>query len=490
MIFAKRSLEEIDISIIETTSPEIRQLFLLFMRNAELLEKRCEDLEAENALLKAQLNQNSNNSSRPPSSDGYKKIAKKHKQESEKAQGGQPGHKGDTQQQVAKPDEIIEIIPPRCNCGYEYSKQDELVQTQKRQVFDIPPPRIWVRQYQALSCKCPKCGQINKGVFPDDVNAPVQYGKQAKALVVLLNNEYKTPLKKIGELFNILYGCEMNESTVIAAIKDCYENLSESETLIKNELLKAQVGHVDETGIRINKTLQWLHVFSNTQYTHLFVHAKRGKEAIESEQSVIPDFKNFLVHDCWSSYFDFTALRHVLCNAHIIRELQAVIDNNTTQKAAWAKGMQKFLLDMNDKDFSQCVKEQDTLHADYLAWCEMGLAAEPPSEKTQGKRGKPKNSKARNLLLRLIEHKDSILAFAFNENVPFTNNLAERDLRPAKIKLKISNSFRAIEGAKYYARIQGFISTARKQGKNILNELYNTFNGYNFITQPICIRGT
>jgi transposase len=285
----------------------------------------------------------------------------------------------------------------------------------------------------------------------------------------------------------------MNESTVVRAQNDCYEKrlvslvepLSETESRIKEHLQSGHVGHVDETGIRIHKKLNWLHVFSSLRATYLFVHPKRGKAAIDSGQSIIPAFKNWLVHDCWNSYFHFRDARHALCNAHIIRELQSVIDNDENATSSWANEMQNLLLEVHRRDFSERIKNQLFINQTYYKICRQGLAAEPPAKKSKNKRGKIKNSKARNLLHRFIKHKQSILAFAYNENVPFTNNLAERDIRPAKIKLKISNVFRSDKGARSYARIQSFISTARKNGKNILSEIYNTFNGKNFITQNV-----
>jgi transposase len=351
----------------------------------------------------------------------------------------------------------------------------------RRQVFEVPSPKIDVIEYQVFGCSCPRCGTVNRGITPEDVNSPVQYGKMAKSLAVLFNNEFNIPVSKIRQLFNTLYGCNMNESTVISILESCYNRLSQTEEIIKNKIKQEAVGHVDETGIRIEKKLNWLHVFSTQLYTYLFAHSKRGQNALESQQSIIPDFKNRLIHDCWSSYFTFTQVQHALCNAHILRELQSEIDNNEKGEDCWAKKMQDFLLQLHQADISECLKNKLSINTKYYQICRQGLAEEPPPIKGKNKRGRVKNSKARNLLRRLIKYKSNIIAFAYNENIPFTNNQAERDLRPAKIKLKISNTFRSNKGADYYARIQGFISTARKNGKNILEELYNTFNGYNFI---------
>jgi transposase len=493
-------MQGVDNNLIEAANPEYLKQLVLFLlekveqlsvevsglkiENAELKVENAE-LKIENAELKVRLNQNSQNSSRPPSSDGYGKIVKNAKKEATKLRGGQLGHKGNTQHQIDNPDQIVPCCPSRCSCGHEFIGQEELVLHSKRQVFEIPPPRLFVTEYQILGCKCPECGKINQGKTPSYVNSAVQYGNMVKALVVLLNNEYKMPIQKIGEFFKILYGYNINESTIVTMLGSCYDKLLETETIIKEKIKHSEIGHVDETGIRIEKKLNWLHVFSTQWFTYLFAHPKRGKEAIEGEQSIIPEFKNWLVHDCWNSYFNFNQAKHAICNAHIIRELQSAIENDKNETDCWAKEMQDFLIKLHNMDFSQRIQNQAELNNQYLEICEQGLAAQPPPIKQKHKRGKIKNSKARNLLLRLIKHKNSVLAFAFNQNVPFTNNLAERDLRPAKIKLKISNVFRSNNGANYYARIQGFISTTRKNSENILEQLYNTFNRYNFITNPV-----
>ena len=491
-----KTLQDFNPNIFDNVSTEIKQLFLFLVEKIslqekqyaelsqkyEILEQENAELKQENAELKARLNQNSSNSSRSPSSDGYRKVVKINKTERVKHQGGQTGHKGATLRQVDNPDEIVKCCPTKCSCGHEFSDREAMFFQFKRQVFDIPPPKINVTEYQIFGCQCPKCGSMNKGTTPEDVNSLVQYGNMAKSLVVLLNNEFKIPIEKTKQLFKILYGCGINESTITTILESCYNKLSKTEAIIKEKIKQEAVGHVDETGIRIEKKLNWLHVFSTRLYTHLFVHSKRGKQAIESEQSIIPNFKNWLMHDCWSSYFSFTEVEHALCNAHILRELQGIIDSKENGIDSWAKKMQDFLIQLYHTSVSECLKNQLSINTEYYQICRQGLSTEPLPVKEKGKKGRIKNSKARNLLGRLIKFKKNILAFAYNEEVPFTNNLAERDLRPAKIKLKISNTFRSTKGADYYARIQGFISTARKNEKNILKELYNTFNGYNFIT--------
>ena len=448
-------------------------------------EKKYAELELENTELKskvaeleARLNSNSRNSSKPPSSDGYqKKPAFPRKQKGKK--GGQQGHQGRTLRQVEHPDKTVKHKPGPCDCGHEFS-DEELSVAETRQVFDLPQPRLEVTAHELLKGKCPACGKWHKGVAPEGVNAPVQYGHGVKTFTTLLNVDYRIPFKKIQVLFSDLFGYAINESTVYSASRRCYKQLKEPMEIIKLKIIEAITAHADETGIRVEEMLRWLHVATTELYTYLFVHEKRGRIALESEQSVLDKLTGWLVHDCWGSYFNFNELQHALCGAHILRELQGLIEN---EQSKWARVFKTFLMHVFEMPIEERIKRRQQIEARYILICGMGEKAEPPPGKTPGQKGRYKRTKGRNLVERLIREKDAVLAFAFNQEVPFTNNLAERDVRPAKVKMKVSNCFRTFEGAEIYARIASFVSTARKQDKNVFSELCNTFNGYNFLTR-------
>lgn len=428
--------------------------------------------------LEAKLKSNSSNSSKPPSSDGYqKKPAFPKKTKGKK--GGQKGHKGNNLHQISTPDKIVKCIPDQCLCGHDF-QEEELMISERRQVFDLPQPKLEITEYQIHKAQCPVCGQTQKGTPPQEVNAPTQYGNGVKSFLVMLNVHYKLPYKKIQLLFNDLFGYSINESTTFSAAQTCYNKLEGTESEIKNRVINNDVAHADETGLRIEGKLQWLHTATTSLFTYLFVHKNRGKEALESESSILNSLKGWLVHDSWSSYFSMNNYRHAMCGAHILRELQWLID---TKESKWAKTFKLFLMQVYEMPFEERVKRKQQLQNRFKKICNIADIIEPPPIKTKGKRGRYKRTKGRNLVERLIKYQNAVLAFAFNENVPFTNNLAERDIRPSKIKQKISNSFRSFKGAEYYARIEGFISTARKNNKNIFNELVNTFEGENFVTK-------
>lgn len=445
-----------------------------------------DELKKENALLrqeiaelKSQINSNSKNSSRPPSSDGYRKSSSPALPKTSKGKkGGKKGHKGDTLHQITNPDQIVIVKPSDCGCGHHFAPS-ECALSSKRQVFELPQPKLEVTEYQIHKAKCPKCGLMHQGEAPKHVTAPVQYGTQAKAFAVLLNTNYKMPFKKIQQMFKDLYGYPINESTIYSGSKLCYDQLAQTEEVIKLSVSHSKVAHADESGLRVLGKLHWLHTATTERFTYLFVHEKRGQLALNSDKSILDQINGWLVHDCWSSYFKFTGMKHAICGAHILRELQGLIE---TGQSKWAKEFHAFLLGLYKKPYPTRLAQKEEIIAKYLRICGKGQEQEPPPYKPPRKRGKPQRTKGRNLVERLIREMDAVLAFAFHEEVPFTNNLAERDIRPVKIKMKVSNCFRTLTGAEIYARIESFISTARKNNRNIFEELTNTINGHNFLT--------
>lgn len=454
----------------------LQSLVLFLLDKVSVLETKISELEAENKLLrdentslKARLKLDSTNSSKPPSSDGLtKKPAFPRPTNGKK--GGQFGHKGKTLEFASNPDKVVECKATHCTCGNDLSNEPSQT-VARRQEFDMPAPRLEITEYRVLSTRCSCCGLTHKGQFPSGINAPVQYGNGVKAFVSLLNNDCKLSVQKTQDLFNDLFGYKINENTIQSAIKICYNKLEGTEQSIINEILKALTGHFDETGIRCQGKLHWLHVACSEFYTYLFAHQRRGKEAIESPQSILNDFHGWAIHDCWSSYFKLEHLKHGICNAHILRELQAQIET----KSQWAIQFKSFLLETFHTDLEVRITNRTNIEKRFDQIISIGQLEEP-LPKITGKKGKLKRTKGRNLLERLEKYKTEVLAFAFNAEVPFTNNLAERDLRPAKVKQKVSGCFRTFDGASHYARIAGFVSTVRKNDLNVFKELCRIFN--------------
>lgn len=447
----------------------LRELLLVIERQ----QGEIDELKAQVGALTNRLNQNSQNSSRPPSRDGFKKPKPAFSSPKGK-RGGQAGHRGRTLARVTTPDVVIDCEPWDCECGQaEWMAQGEIAET--RQVFELPEPRLEVVEYRRVKRQC-QCGRRGSGEFPGTVRAPVQYGPQAQALVALLSVHGCLSYRKIGQLFADLYGYELNEATAQEMVQRTAEKMPMEE--IKAAVAASNVVHFDETGIQENGQLQWLHNASTAHWTYQFVHAKRGQAAMTDEASVLPHFTGVAVHDCWGSYFGFAAMKHALCNAHLVRELNGIIENNESR---WGEKMKELLLEMyRESAFGQGIIEEigafEQRYDEILAQAE----TEEPAPARVHPKGKLKRTKGRNLLERLRRQQEAVLRFAKESEVPFTNNQAERDIRPTKIKQKMNGGFRAASGTENYCRVQSFLSTLRKQGRQVFQELLSVIRGRPF----------
>jgi transposase len=461
-------------ALVETLLAQVASL----ERQVQCLQAENQALKAENAQFREQLAQNSHNSHLPPSSDRFSAKPAFATQKGGK-RGGQEGHPGQTLEMSLHPDEVILLPPPsHCPCGAELSPSGSYLLA-RRQLMDLPPTQLRVVEYQQYACHCPRCGRQAQTDFPARLPARVQYGDGVKSLLSLLSVHYHLSYGQIRDLFHQLFGQPINAATMVSANQHLYEALAASEAAIQERLLQAAVVHFDETGLAAQGKTCWLHTASTPLFTYLFVHAQRGLAALQSRACLLKDFTGWAVHDCWRAYFAFSQCQHALCGAHLLRELQALIE----QGSHWATQMHALLLKLyhkSDQGKGQ-VAEINLYLIEYAQICALAQAEEPAAQ--PAKSGKAKASKGRNLLERLIKHQASVLAFASYAGIPFTNNQAERDIRPAKTKLKNAGCFRTLTGANHYARIQSFISTARKQGKNVLQELQNACLGFTFLTQ-------
>lgn len=389
--------------------------------------------------------------------------------------GGQVGHEGKSLSFVEAPSKQEVHGPCSCSdCGRVFRAEEfEVAKKDRRQVFDIPPTEIEVIEHRLGQVRC--CGKFHKGVFPTEVKPGAQYGPNIQALACVLLTRHGLSLSRTCELLKSAYNVSMSEGTLVNILKRAHELLAPVEADIREKLEQASVVHFDETGLRVEGKLSWLHVACNKELTYLFPHKKRGQGALDSAVSVLPNFKGWAVHDCWKSYFSYNQCQHVVCNAHILRELQALKE----QGSIWADLMHSLLLEAYkasnrglDKLKGKAFK---VLERRYKAICDQAIKEEPQAIK--GDRGRPKKSKGLNLVQRLISLQKAVLAFAQTPSLPFTNNEAERDLRPAKGKLKIAGCFRTLLGSHWYARLLSFYKTTQKQGQNMLEQLGNLFKG-------------
>ena len=377
--------------------------------------------------LEVRLNKNSGNSSKPPSSDGYKKIQNS-REKTGKPTGGQWGHEGKTLEKIQNPDEVIEYkVPEFCNCGCNLNGVASVRKT--RQVFDIPKPRMRVTEHATNEKVCPRCGKVHKTEFPSEVTQPTQYGENMQTLMNYLMQYQLIPLKRTVEAVQAITGQAVSEGTLVNATQALYEKLEAPVEKIKEKITASDVAHFDETGLRSQGKTKWMHVACTKTLTYYKAHEKRGKEAAV-DIGILPDFKGTAVHDHLKTYYHFTQCTHGECNSHHLRYLQDMSENYHQD---WANEMAGLLIGINRR--VEGLKaggadkmpdaETKTWQAQYHTIIDKGIVEDTQkSPQVLNKRGKPIKSKPLQLLLNLQQYDIETLAFMYDFDVPFTNNLA------------------------------------------------------------------
>lgn len=441
---------------------------------------RIAELEAQVQALQAQLAKDSRTSGKPPSSDGLKKRPRPQSERGKRGRrpGGQKGHPGQTLAQTDQPDRIIYHRPESCpGCGQSLVGATVVAEC-RRQVFDLPPQELAVTEHRAQGVCCPQCQQCSAGVFPPGVEQPVQYGERLKALSVYLKDYQLLPYERQRELFEDVYGHRLSVASLLKAEQDCTEGLTEPLEAIHQQLLEAPVVGFDETGLRVEGKLHWLHTARTEALTYYQIHAKRGAEAMD-ELGILPRYTGVAVHDGLSSYFGYQDCTHALCNAHHLRELRFIHEQ---YGQVWAAALRLCLRLAHRLEQGRGPPLTATLKARIESWYdqilsagEAELPADPPCP--PGHRGRRQQHPARNLHQRLCRYQTETLRFMHDEQVPFDNNGSERDLRMIKAQQKVSGTFRSMDGAQRFACIRSYISTARKQGQRVLEVLRSVFTG-------------
>lgn len=387
--------------------------------------------------MESMLIKNSSNSHKPPSSDGYRKGIKNNREKSGKSQGAQKGHKGKTLQMVSNPDKVIEHkVKGQYKCGKD-PEQAPVVQIERRQVFDLPGKLMEVTEHQAeIRQYC--CGAVHQAECKEKGNT--QYGSRIKSLAVYLNQYQFVPFDRLQEFFEDVIGVSISDGVLTGSNELLYEQLEKPEEQIKQALQESEGLRNDETGMWCSGKLQWIHSSSTEQCTHYSIQQKRGTEGMDAI-GILTNYKRISVHDRWVPYDNY-ACTHALCNAHLLRELKYLKEET---ERAWAAGMITLLVSANN------LKKENKLDATAIRAVEeqygqiiaKGIIEEPPLViSVIKKRGRIKKPKPLNFPEAFIDRREQILRFVHNKDVPFDNNLAERDIRMVKLKQKISGYFR------------------------------------------------
>lgn len=444
------------------------------------------ELQAEVRSLRDRTAQNSRNSSRPPSTDQAEQPKPKSlRKKSGRKSGGQPGHPGRTLQINPTP-QHVQIHPLlECECGEDLS-QEPALDYQRRQVFDLPTMKLECTEHRAEIKECPCCHRTGVAAFPPDAQAPVQYGKNFRALLAYLYDAQLGASRRIREMCAEMFGYAVSEATLQSARQEHYEALEPFEKRLVQILPQEPVLHADETSVRIDKVRHWLHVLCTPLLTFFAIHLSRGKDAIQAA-GIIPRFKGWLMHDFLSSYLGFENCLHTFCKSHLLRELVFLFEQH---RQAWAGDLHDLFLDMHLCVQHRRARDAPLTQREYHRWRDryrkllrVGRRANPLTPE-QRAHPRAKQSKAQNLLDRLEGYDEAILAFLWNLDLPFSNNQAERDFRMMKVRMKISGCFRTFQGACRHARIRSYISTLRKHGLPVLEYLRRALDGRPFLPQP------
>jgi len=444
------------------------------------------ELQAEVRRLRDSAAQNSSNSSRPPSTDRPEQPKPKSlRKKSGRKSGGQPGHPGRTLAFSDTPKHIQIHLLGECECGEDLSREPA-VDFQRRQVFDLPALQLECTEHRAQIKECPGCHRTVAAAFPPDIKAPVQYGKNFRALLAYLYDAQEGASLRICEMCAEMFGYAVSEATLQAARQEQHQALEPFEERLRQILPREPVLHADETSLPIHKVKHWLHVLCTPLLTFFAIQMTRGKAAIQAI-GIIPQFSGWLMHDFLSSYLGYENCLHTFCKSHLLRELIFLFEEH---RQLWAKDLHDLFLDMLQRVQQAKARDTPVNETEYKRWLRryrnllrVGRRANPRTL-DQVAHPRAKQSKEQNLLDRLEGYDASILAFLWEPDLPFTNNEAERAFRMMKVRVKISGCFRTLEGARRHARIRSYVSTLRKHGLPVLEYLSRALDGHPFLPQP------
>ena len=475
------------VSITEDFVRHLMEQNIALTKQVDELNATVKELTQTIKELKERLNKNSNNSSKPPSSDGLKKPPvnkdRSLRQKSGKKQGAQDGHDGVHLSVIAAPDEVVPHMHDDCTlCPYHDSCLKKACVKETRHEIDAEVV-VNVTAHQLIVVEeCPLHGDIKAGAFPDDIKAAVQYGKNLQAIVVAFNTVGAVSINRTHEILSSVFNIPLSTGTIKNMVTRCADHLTPTYEKIRRTMAGLGLIHCDETGTRIDGKTWWVHNASDMDFTFLSVDRKRGRVGMDAA-GILPDFHGIIVHDCWGSYWKYQDALHAVCCAHLLRELNGVEENHPEQK--WATRFKELLIAMKkvkDKALAAGKDEVSYYHLhkfdkQYDEILKTAYGENPLPEPTAKKRGRQKRSKVLNLICRLENYKASVCLFIRNLCVPFDNNQAERDLRMIKVKTKVSGCFRSEEGAQEYLTIMSYIGTAHKHGINAFTAIREALNG-------------
>lgn len=442
------------------------------------------ELTAQVQALVLRLGKDSANSSNPPSSDGPGRRPRggSSRNASGRRPGKQPGEAGKALRLVDDPDERIAIpAPAACRCG-RCLAQAPVVGVRRRQVHDLPAiPAAVVTEYRAEVKCCPDCRAEVVGQFPAGVDAPATYGPEITTRVADVVVGHHVPVHRSTVLVAELLGVQVStgfaaslRGRAAAAIRD-----GGFLDAVRKLLATAPVVHADETFARADGTTAYVHVACTDHLT--LMHTGDRSAATIDAGGVLPKLGTgqVLVRDGYAGYTHLRDVAHAWCGAHLLRDLRGIYEADPAGQL-WAKAMADTLTQAHRIATAARAAGRDELTAEELRTIDRlftGALArsrlDNPTSDTSVLAGH-----ARTLATRFETHREVILRFTTNLAVGFTNNLAERQVRPVKVQQRSSGGcWRTLKGLADFAVVQSYLSTATHWGITRLQALHRLYNG-------------
>ena len=456
-------------STIGTLNDTINALNITSEKKDEEIKKLILEIER----LKNNNNKDSSNSGKPSSKDGFKKIIHNSRPETTKKKGGQPGHKGSTTD-VYKIKQLIDTGAVKhsiINVNITNENQDKPYIT--RYVQDIEISSV-IKEYRYY------LNDFGKYDIPKEQNNVVTYGNELKAVAMLLVHRVPASMDQSVDFLKAITkdAFDLTKATLVNWSNSLAGRLAPFTEEILQGLYNANYVHTDESPININGKNHQLHNYSNDNYTLQYVHESKSKNAME-ELGFLPNYIGTLIHDHNKVQYNF-GTNHAECNAHILRYLQGVEDFT---KHSWPIDMASLLKEILHQ--KNLLKENsigsfdiDTLAMYVKSYDEILEQANKQYQSDYAVNAY--KDEERRLIIRLKEYENNHLLFMYDFKIPFSNNRAEADIRPAKRKLNIG-IFRSEGGARYYLKIRSFISTFLKNNRNVFQGIKDVFDD-NIIT--------
>lgn len=444
----------------------------------ETLTGQIEALSARIAELERRLGSDSMTSSKPHSSDPpYRKPERRSSRTaSGRRPGKQPGTGGMTMPLVDNPDEILHCDIDRCGlCGTDLTGAP-VARMQRRQVTDVaPPPPPRVTEYRIITRTCPGCASTQAGAAPQGMGARAQYGPGVLAAAAELTCAHYLPVGRATRLLGSLAGVSVSTGFT-ASVRARAARLLETSFLPRVRELLTRVGvlHADETPARADKGLEYVHVAATEWLTAMHTGG-RTKTDIDNG-AILPGFTGVIVRDGYAGYTHLTDALHAWCGAHLLRDL-AAFHRADPDRQIWATAMADLLLDAHHHAQTARAAGVEQIEPDLMTNLRRRyLGAYTAGIRDNHNRAGPLATDAAALARRFRDHQDMILRFVLDLTVPFTNNQAERDLRPVKIQQRTSGgTWRTLPGLADFAVVQSYLSTAHKWGIDSYDALTRLF---------------